>query len=395
MGVFDGIKVVEASTILAGPLIGTLLADHGADVIKIEHPTGDGLRGYPPFQDGKSLVWKLYSRNKRLVAIDLHEEEGRDLVRKLATKSDVLIMNFRPETVRRWGIGWEEMSKVNPRLVVVNVTGFGVSGIYSGLQAFGALAEGMSGLAHLTGDPRGPPTLSSVAIADTVAAISGAFAVAAALWRREKTGEGEFIDLALYEPLLWISGPHIIQYNQLGTIQTRTGNETPAICPRNIYRSADQKWLVISAATDQVCWRLFAVVGHPEMAEDPRYRENRSRVEHREEVDSLIAAWVSSKNHTEILTLLRDSGVAVAPIYDASDVSRDKHFLERGSIVRLDDPDLGRVTMQGTFPSFLRRPGSVKWAGRSRIGADTDQVLRDLGCSDEQIEKLRARRVVG
>jgi len=277
---------------------------------------------------------------------------------------------------------------------MVRVTGFGQKGPYSQFAGFGTLAESMSGFAHVTGQPDGPPTLPAFGLADGIAGITGAFAAVAALFRREKTGIGEMIDVALYEPLMFIVGPHIIQYDQLGIIQQREGNQSSRVCPRNTYLTSDNKWIALSASTESTARRVFQAIGHPELIEDPRFKDNAARLAHRDLVDQIIGDWVRKHTQKEAIDILRSAGAAVAPIYDARDIYEDPHFRERGSIVTVEDPDFGTVTMQGTFPKILLNPAKIKFTGRARIGADTESIMLEMGYTLEQIDELRKKGVI-
>ena len=394
MGMLDGIKVLDISTLFAGPLIATLMGDHGADVIKVEHPRGDDARRWGAKKGDVSLFWKVLSRNKRCIAVDLNKPEGQQIIKKLVREADVLIENFRPGRMEKWGLGWDVLSQINERLIMVRVTGFGQTGPYSNFAGFGTLAESMSGFAYVTGSPDGPPTLPPFGLADGIAGITGAFAVAAALWHRERSGKGELIDLALYEPLMWILGGHIIEYDQLGKIQERTGNQSTRTCPRNTYYTKDNKWIALSASAESIAARVFSAIGRPDMIDDPRFNTNQNRLQHRDEVDEIIGKWVREHTQEEALQIFREADAAVAPIYDSSQVVRDEHFIQRGSIVTVDDPELGKIRMQGIFPKIINQSGQIKWTGAHKIGAHTDEVLQELGISREEIETLRKNSVI-
>lgn len=387
-GLLDGCKVIDLCSLFAGPFAATLLADHGADVIKVEHPRGDDLRHWGPRKDGHPLWWKVVNRNKRCVALDLHLPEAQEALRRLAAEADVLISNFRPGRLDSWGLGWSTLHELNPRLVLAEVTGFGQSGPYSSLPGFGTLAESMSGFAAVTGESDGPPMLPPFGLADGIAGMSTAFAVSSALWSRETTGTGVRIDTALYESLMWIVGSHIVEHDQLGIVQHRMGNSVPQVVPRNAFRTSDDRWITLSGAAQTITERLFTIIGHPEAIADPRFATNAARIEHRAEVDEMIGSWVAAHTRDEVVRILREADAAVAPVYDASDIVADPHFRFRGSVVEADDPDLGPLRMQGVIPSIGERPGSVRWTGSSVIGSDTAAVLDELGYPADEIEEL-------
>jgi crotonobetainyl-CoA:carnitine CoA-transferase CaiB-like acyl-CoA transferase len=394
MALFDGIRVVDLSTLFAGPFVATLLGDHGADVVKIEHPRGDDARRWGESKDGVPLWWKVISRNKRLIALDLHAPEGQDIVKALIARADVVVENFRPGRLESWGLGWHTLHALNPRLIMVQMTGFGQEGPYSGYPGFGTLAEAMSGFAAVTGHADGPPTLPSFGLADGIAGIAGAFAVAGSLYKREHTGHGELIDVALYEPLMWIVGAHLVEYDQLQKVQQRNGNQSPRTSPRNTYKTKDNRWIALSASAESIAGRVFAAIGQPELVNDPRFRTNRDRVRHRDEVDGLIAAWAQTLTQEEALQALRAADAAVAPVYDASQAHADVHFRARGSVATYPDDDLGAITMQGVFPRLLNNPASVRWTGHTPVGAATDDVLSELGFSTQTIEEWRQKGVI-
>lgn len=392
MGTLDGLRVLDISSLLAGPICATLLGDHGADVIKVEHPKGDDVRNWGGKKKDISLWWKVISRNKRLIAVDMHLKEGQEIIKKLIKNTDILIENFRPGRLETWGLGYNELSKLNPKLIMVRVTGFGQTGPYSQLPGFGTMAESMSGFANVTGFPDKPPTLPSFGLADGIAGITGAFATMCAVYRRDKTGIGEVIDLSLYDPLMWILGPHIIEYDQLNKIQERKGNRSERTCPRNTYKTLDGKWVSLSASAENIAKRLFELIGRPEIFE--KYPTNWERVQHVEEIDKVVQDWISRYRLEDVLDKLREGEVAVAPVYDTKQIYNDIHFRFRNSVVTLTDTDLGNITMQGIFPTFVNNPGKIKFAGKNNVGTDTDVILHDLGYDDEYINKLKFDHVI-
>ena len=393
MSLFDGLKVLDLSTLFAGPVSATLLGDYGAEVIKIEHPKGDDLRNWGVKKEGISFWWKVYSRNKRLLSLNLKLEDGREALKRLITKADVLIENFRPGRMKSWGFSYEEVSKINSKIIMAHVTGFGQNGPYSSLPGFGTLAEAMSGFANLNGYPDSPPTLPPMALADGIAGLTTAFAVSAALWKREKTMIGEEIDISLYEPLMWILGPEISEKQQLNYEHTRHGNQSSITSPRNLYKTRDERWIALSASSQNVTERLFKAIGRPDLIEDPDFRTNSDRLRNRAKLDSIIESWTSGLNQMDIVKLLRNSDVAVAPIYDSAQIMEDMHYRQRGSVLDLNDETYGKLSMQGLIAQFGKNPGELRWSGRDNVGADSVQILKELGYSLEEIVSLKANGV--
>jgi crotonobetainyl-CoA:carnitine CoA-transferase CaiB-like acyl-CoA transferase/citrate lyase beta subunit len=377
----DGIRVLDLSSLYAAPLIATHLGDFGADVVKVEHPRGDDARRWGLSKDGVPLWWKTISRNKRVIALDLNHEDDRDIARQLAAQADVLVENFRPGRLEAWGLGPDRLHELNPRLVVVRVTGFGQTGPYRMRPGFGTLAEAFSGFAHITGSPDGPPTLPPFGLADGVCGLVGTYATMIALYWRDARGGGvgQVIDLSLYEPLFSILGPQITEYTQLGVVQDRLGNRSPRTSPRNTYRTADGRHVAISAGTQQIANRIFAAIGRPELADDERFRDAAARRGNADEIDSLVAAWVADHTLVDVLAHFEKVEAPVAPVYDAAQIVEDAQYVERGSIAEVDDPDLGTVMMANIVPRLSRTPGAIRRAGTTMIGGDAEEILQELG----------------
>jgi crotonobetainyl-CoA:carnitine CoA-transferase CaiB-like acyl-CoA transferase len=374
----EGLLVLDLSNLYAGPMVSTILGDYGATVVKVEHPRGDDARRWGLSKDGVPLWWKFLARNKELVKLDLNDEADRDVARELALRADVVIENYRPGRLEKWGLGYDDLASENPGLVMLKVTGFGQYGPMSQEPGFGTLAEAFSGFAFITGQPDGPPTLPPFGLADGVAALTGAYAVMMALyWRDVKGGTGQYIDLALYEPLFTILGPQVIEYDQLGVIQQRHGNRSPRTAPRNAYQTQDGHWIATSAGTQEIANRIFAVIERPELAEDPRFSTTQARLANADEVDELVASWVREHNLNHVLARFREFQAPAAPIYDASQIRQDPHYLARETIVEMDDPDLGRITMQNVVPKLSRTPGRIRHTGKVEIGADQD-IIEEL-----------------
>jgi crotonobetainyl-CoA:carnitine CoA-transferase CaiB-like acyl-CoA transferase len=390
----DGIRVVEAATLFAAPLAGMLLGDFGADVIKIEHPTRvDAARGHGPSKDGAGLWFKTLARNKRLITLDLSAQEGAALFLRLAERSDVVLENFRPGTLERWGLGWDELSAVNPRLVLARVSGFGQTGPSAQRPGFGTLAEALSGFASLNGEPAGPPLLPPLALADGVAGLATAFSILVALRAREETGRGQVVDTSLIEPLLALLGPQVTAFDLLGELQPRTGNRSSHNAPRNVYRTADDSWVAVSASADSIAARVLRLVGRPDLVDEPWFATGSGRVAHVDEIDEAVAAWIGERDRTEVLEAFEAAEAAIAPIYDARDIVADSHLAAVGAFHVLDDEELGAITMTNVVSRLSETPGAIEWAG-GRHGRDTAVVFAELGVYEEELARLRGAGVV-
>ncbi|MGW5355400.1 CaiB/BaiF CoA transferase family protein [Streptomyces sp. NPDC004031] len=389
-GPLTGLRVVDLATLFAGPTAAMLLGDFGADVVKVEHPRKpDPSRGHGPAKDGVGLWWKQLGRNKRTVTADLGTPGGRDVLLRLAAGADVVVENFRPGTLERWGLGWEELSAANPRLVLARVTAFGQTGPYARRPGFGTLAEAMSGFAAATGEPDGPPTLPPFGLADSIAGLATAYAVMAALAGRDRTGAGQVVDMAIIEPMLAVLGPQLLWYDQLGYVQPRLGNRSNNNAPRNTYRTADGGWVAVSSSAQSVAERVLRLVGHPEFADEPWFATGAGRAAHAEEIDKVVADWIGRRTRAEVVAAFEEAQAAVAPVYDVRDVAADPQVRALGTVARVDDPELGPLSMQNVLFRLSGTPGAVRWAGRPH-GADTDEVLAELGLTGAEIAALRA-----
>ncbi|TDC51739.1 CoA transferase [Jiangella ureilytica] len=393
-GPLAGVRVVDAATLFAGPLAAMHLGDMGADVVKVEHPRRpDPSRGHGPAKDGQNLWWKTLGRNKRTMTLDLSHERGQEVFRRLARESDVVIENFRPDTLERWNLGYSALSEANPGLILARVTGFGQVGPYRRRPGFGTLAEAMSGFAAMTGEPDGPPTLPPFGLADGITALATAFAVTSALHARAASGRGQVIDLSIIEPMLSVLGPQLTLWDQLGTVQPRTGNRSANNAPRNTYRCADGRWVAVSTSSQSIAERVMRLVGRPEVIDEPWFATGSGRAEHVEELDAAVAGWVSLRTRDEVVAEFERVEAAVAPVYDASDIVADPQLAALGTVLRLPDEDLGEVAMQNVLFRLSETPGSVRWTGRAH-GADTDGLLGELGYSLDEIASLRSEGVV-
>ena len=378
-GPLHGVRVVEAATLAAGPLVSTAMGEFGAEVIKVEQPgAGDPLRTWGDRKDEVGLVWKSMSRNKRCVTLDLRHHEGQELFHRLLDVSDVLIINNRPSALARWGIDYESVHQRHPRLVMLHVSGFGRGGPKSDSPGFGTLAEAMSGFAHLTGQPDGPPTLPPFMLADGVAALAATYAVVMALYHRDvHGGSGQLVDVNLIEPLARLIESSTLAFDQLGVVTGRVGNRLDASAPRNTYRTADDKWLAISSASPNLVARVYCAIDRPDLAEDPEYVDPLPRQKRGREIDELVADWVRRRTLADAMAVFEAASVAAAPVYDAEQLLGDEHLRSRGTFVQLEDPDLGAVTVQAPVAVLSETPGRITHLGRG-LGADNAAVYGEL-----------------
>ncbi len=395
-GPLAGLRVLDCSTILAGPMVCQILGDFGADVLKIEHPArGDGMRGHGASVDGVGLWWKEIARNKRTIGLYLGDDDGAAIFLRLVESADVLVENFRPGTLERWGLGWERLKEVNPGLILVRVTGFGQTGPYADRPAFGTLVEAMSGFAHLTGQADGPPTLPAFGLADSIAAMAGASAVSMALYHRDaRGGTGQVIDLSLLEPIMTAVGPAPTVYAKTGQVQMRQGNRSSNNAPRNLYRTKDGAWVAVSTSANVIAERVLRLVGHEEVIDEPWFATGATRAEHADELDAYVGDWIAQRTRDEVTAAFAEAGAAVAPVYDAADLVGDPQVVAREMLIEVDDEDLGTLLQHNVLFRMSETPGSIRSTGRS-IGADTDEVLgAELGLSSAYLEELRERSVV-
>lgn len=396
-GPLEGLRVIDASTILAGPLCAQILGDFGADVVKIEHPVaGDGMRGHGKTKDGLPIWWKEISRNKRTLALNLSAAEGASILLKLAERSDVLIENFRPGTLERWGIGPDRLHEVNPSLIIVRITGFGQRGPYAARAGFGTLAEAMSGFAYMTGEADGPPTLPAFGLADSLCGIAASSAAAMALWHRERDPDkrGQIIDMSLLEPLMTAVGPAPTVYDQLGIVEERHGNRSTNNAPRNTYRTADGHWLAVSTSAQPIAKRVLRLVGHPEVIEEPWFATGDGRAAHADLLDKLVGEWIAERTREDVVDEFTNAGAAIAPVYSAEDIVDDPHIRQTEMLTTVPDPDFGPMLMHNVLWRMSRTPGRIRFTGRP-LGADTDALLIDeLGLDPADVAGLRDRRIV-
>ncbi|MCX4574372.1 CoA transferase [Streptomyces sp. NBC_01571] len=389
-GPLTGLRVLDLATLFAGPLAATLLGDFGAEVVKVEHPAKpDPSRGHGPSKDGIGLWWKLLGRNKRTITLDLSRPGGRATLLRLAAEADVIVENFRPGTLEKWDLGWEELSAANPRLVLARVTAFGQFGPYAHRPGFGTLAEAMSGFAAITGEPDTPPVLPPFGLADSIAGLTTAYAVMTALRARETSGLGQVVDMAIIEPILTVLGPQPLWYDQLGHVQPRTGNRSANNAPRNTYRTADGSWVAVSTSAQSIAERVMRLVGRPDLIDEPWFATGADRALHTDVLDEAVGAWIARRERAEVLEAFEKAEAAVAPIQDITDVMEDAQYEALDTITTVADPELGPLRMQNVLFRLSSTPGAIRWAGRAH-GADTDAVLTELGLSDAEITALRS-----
>jgi crotonobetainyl-CoA:carnitine CoA-transferase CaiB-like acyl-CoA transferase len=394
-GPLADMRVLDIASFMAAPMAAMWLGDFGADVVKVEHPNGDNIRTWGNTKDGVPLFWKMVGRNKRSMTLDLHHPEGQELLRQLATKVDVIVENFRPGTLDRWNVSVPSLLELNPRLVVLSISAFGQSGPNSPRPGFGTLAEAISGFAHVTGAPDGPPTLPSFGLADAITGLCGAYAVMVALHERDQTsGLGQHIDLAIYEPLMTILGHFFVEYDQLGVVAQRLGSRLPFSSPRNVFKSSDDRWVAMSCSGQSIFERSARAIGRPDLIDDPRFVDNRQRTLHSDEIDGIFQDWIGQHDQVKVLDVFTEAGAAAAPIYDVQDAFEDAHFLARDNLTSVADDELGAIRMQNVTPKLSRTPGGIRHAG-PRLGEHTETVLMDwLGLSSDALEALEAEGVI-
>ncbi|HVL59608.1 MAG TPA: CoA transferase [Burkholderiaceae bacterium] len=389
-----GYRVLEMGSTVAGPFCGRLLADFGAEVIKVEPAEGDPVRTMGKRFHGKSLYAASIFRNKALISVDLRTSAGQQLIAQLARRCDVVVENFRPGALEKWELGYEHLARMNPRLVMVRISGFGQDGPYSQRAGYGVIGEAVSGLRHLTGDPDRPPSRVAVSLTDYVTGLYGAFGATLALLAREKTGRGQFVDAALYECAFSFMEPWIPAYQKLGHVPMRSGSRLPESTPNNLYPTSDQQFIHVTAMGESVFRRLVAAMGQPELADDPRFATAVARSAHHEALDDAIAAWTTRHPLEQLERTLQQAEVPATRIFTIADIFGDPHYQARRTIVDAPDDELGSVAMATVVPRLSATPGEVRHSGR-RVGQDTRRVLRDLlELSEERIAELAGQRVI-
>ena len=393
-GPLAGLKVLELGQLIAGPFAAKTLADFGADIIKIETPgTGDPLRKWRLLKDGTSVWWQVQSRNKRSVALDLKQPAAQDIVRRLATESDVLIENFRPGAMEGWGLGPDALLKLNPRLIMLRISGYGQTGPYRDKPGFGVVAEAMGGLRHLTAEPGRVPVRVGVSMGDTLAALHGVIGILLALQERQRSGQGQVIDVALYEAVFNCMESLLPEYSAFGAVRGAAGSALPGIAPSNAYRCKDAGYALIAGNGDSIFKRLMTTIGRNDLGADPALSDNAGRVTRVDEIDTAIGQWAAEHTVDEVLAALDKVSVPAGRIYTVADIAADPHYQARGMLneVRMDDGSL--LAVPGIVPKLSRTPGSHR-RNAPQIGQDTDDVLREMGLSPDQIKTLRDQGIV-
>jgi len=395
-GPLAGVRVVELGMMIAGPFAGRILADLGAEVIKVESPgKGDPLRDWKHLHDGTSLWWRVQSRNKRVVTADLRRPEGQALVRALVDKSDVLLENFRPGTLERWGLDPDLLRAARPELVVVRISGFGQTGPYRGRTGLGAVAEAMGGIRYTTGQPEAPPSRTGVSLADEVAALFAVIGALAGLVRRGSAGRGDVVDVALYEAVFALMEGAITEYTYSGEIRERSGGSYPGVAPSNTYLTADDKFVVIGGNSDELFLRLMAVIARPDLAAVPRYRTNPGRAADAALLDEAIGVWTGAHELDDCLRALEAAGVPAGPIYSIADIATDPQYAARDMLLERTLDDGTRVVIPGIVPRLSEVPGQVRHLGPVALGSDNDAVYGELlGIDVAERERLRAEGVI-
>ena len=395
-GPLKGLRVLDIATIVAAPFAAALLADYGAEVLKVELPSGDGARGFPPFKDGKSLWWKVTNRNKKFVSLDLRKSEGIAILKKLLPRFDVLVENFRPGTLDRWGLSKEVLWSIQPRLVILRATGFGQTGPYRDRPGFARIFEAMGGLTYITGEPNGEPMHAGYPIGDAVGGVFGALGIMSALWKRamDPNAPGEEIDLSMTEATLRLLEFLAIEHDQLGTVRERSGNANQYSAPAAVYRTSDHRWVSLAGSTNVLYANNCRAIGRPDLIEDPRFASNGMRVEHGGELNAIFSAWCATHTLEEVLAAFEKSQGTIAPIYSVEQVFADPQVQARDAITTVPDPDFGSVRMQNVVPRFVNDPGRVHSTGGS-IGQDNEEIYGQwLEMGSDERQRLKQAGVI-
>lgn len=389
----QGLKVIEMGQLIAGPFASKLLGEFGADVIKIEPPgVGDPLRKWRKIKDGTSLWWHVQSRNKRSLTLDLKQAEAQDIVRKLVSEADVLVENFRPGTLEGWGLGYDALKAINPRLIMLRISGYGQTGPYRDLPGFGVIGEAMGGLRHLSGYPGQAPVRVGISIGDSLSSLYGVIGVLLALQERARSGEGQEIDVALYESVFAMMESLIPEYDAFGYIREPAGSALPGITPSNSYPCKDGSYVLIAGNGDSIYKRLMSLIGRDDLGNDPRLAQNDGRSQHAELIDGAIAEWTAQRGRDEVIEALKGARVPAGYPYTAADIVQDPHYLARQMIEQVQT-SVGPLKVPGVLPKLSRTPGRIG-SGGPQLGEHNDDILAGLGLSDEQVAGLRERGVI-
>lgn len=389
----QGLKVIEMGQLIAGPFASKLLGEFGADVIKIEPPgVGDPLRKWRKIKDGTSLWWHVQSRNKRSLTLDLKQAEAQDIVRKLVAEADVLVENFRPGTLEGWGLGYDALKAINPRLIMLRISGYGQTGPYRDLPGFGVIGEAMGGLRHLSGYPGQAPVRVGISIGDSLSSLYGVIGVLLALQERARSGEGQEIDVALYESVFAMMESLIPEYDAFGYVREPAGSALPGITPSNSYPCNDGSYVLIAGNGDSIYKRLMSLIGRDDLGNDPRLAQNDGRSQHAELIDGAIAEWTAQRSRDEVIEALKGARVPVGYPYTAADIVQDPHYLARQMIEQVQT-SVGPLKVPGVLPKLSRTPGRIGTGG-PQLGEHNDDILAGLGLSEEQVAGLRERGVI-
>ncbi len=396
-GPLKGLKILDLSIIVAGGTATSLMADFGAEVVKVERPgSGDPLRNWGPFANGVSLWWKVHSRNKKSITLNLADKEGQEILKDLAKQADLSVEGFRPGAMERWGLGPDDLREINPKLIMVRFSGFGQTGPYKDRPGFGTIAECMSGYVGMTGFTDSPPVLPPIPLADELAGVFGAMSGMMALYHRDASGggKGQVIDVSLFEPLFRLCIPHVTMFDLLGINRERVGNNFPDAAPRSLYQTSDQGWLGLSATSQNTFEGLARSMELPELLSNPEFKDNASRLENRDALNDVLNDWLGQRSTPEIMDQLIPGGGMVGPVYDAAKIADDPHYKAREDILELDDPQLGLTKMVGVVPKFSETPGAVEHAGPT-LGEHNSHIYGSwLGFSEERISDLKGRGIV-
>ena len=394
-GPLRGVRVLEVCNVVAGPVCCQILGDFGADIVKIEHPeSGDSMRMHGPAKDGIPLWWKIVGRNKRSIGLYLGDPQAAEVLLDLVETADVMVENFRPGTLERYGLGYDILSKRNPSLILVRLSGFGQGGPYMNRPAFGTVAEVMSTFAHITGPEDAPPTLPPYALADSIAGIAAAAATTMALFERARSGMGQVIDMSIIEPMFLTVGFQAIWYDQLGIIETRRGNRSMNSAPRNTYKTKDGRWIGVAASTQSTADRIVRLIGSEDLMKEDWFHSNSGRAQHASLIDERISAWMQVRSLDEAMASCISAQVPCAPVYDIADFVNDPHVKAMEMVTRVPDDDLGPILMPNVLCRMSRTPGNIRFTGRA-LGENTDEILIDeFGMDKERIASLRERGVL-
>jgi crotonobetainyl-CoA:carnitine CoA-transferase CaiB-like acyl-CoA transferase len=382
-----GVKVIDIASFLAAPLCGMHLADWGADVVKVERPgSGDEIRYWGESKDGVGLYFKMVNRSKRSVTADMRTPLGVEIVKRLVKDADILLENYRTGTLEKWGIGPDVLMAINPGLIIVRITGYGQTGPYRQRPGFGTIAEAYAGYAYITGFPDRPPLLPAFGLADSTTGLMAAYLASMALHEKRRSGKGQVIDLAIYETLLTLLGPQVVNYDQLGLVQQRSGSRLPFTAPRNTYQTRDGKWVSIGGSAQSIFERICEALGIPEVVKEPRFKDNRERIKNAAALDEVLQKAIINFDQTDLLERLVKFGAAISPVNDIAQIFADPHIQARENIVPVADEELGSLRMQDVVGKFSRTPGRIRNAG-PRLGLHNREILVDvLGFSPDELE---------